>query len=102
MGTGKGDRITPYPDWWPGTPVLLVLPGVSCSTAEIYRKFDEAGLLTEKPNFIKILSDLRPESLRDFVSQIGNDLEPVVFALYPELDSIKKRLTGYRCRFRGT
>jgi 4-diphosphocytidyl-2-C-methyl-D-erythritol kinase len=90
-GTGRGDEIQPLEDASIHR-VLVVDPGFSCSTAEIYRKFDEAGLLTEKPNFIKILSDLKPESYRAIVSQIGNDLEKVVFALYPELDSIKKRL----------
>ena len=90
-GEGRGDKIAPLADAI-RQEVLVVHPGFTCSTAEIYRKFDEAGLLTEKPNFIKILSDLRPESYRTIVSQIGNDLEPVVFALYPELDSIKKRL----------
>jgi 4-diphosphocytidyl-2-C-methyl-D-erythritol kinase len=89
--TGKGEQISPLEDA-ERTEVLVVHPGFSCSTAEIYKKFDESGLLTEKPNFIKILNDLKPESYRAIVSQIGNDLEQVVFALYPELDSIKKRL----------
>ena len=92
FGEGRGDRISPWPDFFPGTPALLVLPGVSCSTAVIYRKFDEAGLLTAGRNSIKILLDQRPESLRDFVSHFENDLEKVVFAQYPELDSTKKRL----------
>ena len=90
-GTGRGDEISPLEDAKIHQ-VLVISPGFSCSTAEIYRKFDEVGLLTENPNFIKILSDLKPESYRAIVSQIGNDLEKVVFALYPELDSIKKRL----------
>lgn len=92
FGSGRGDRISPLPDSFPGTAVLLVLPGVSCSTAVIYRRFDEAELLTAGRNSIKILLDQRPESLRDFVSHFENDLEQVVFALYPELDSTKKRL----------
>jgi 4-diphosphocytidyl-2-C-methyl-D-erythritol kinase len=90
-GTGRGDDISPLNDA-PYHPVLVVYPGFSCSSAEIYRKFDEVGLLTENANFIKILNDLKPESYRAIVSQIGNDLEKIVFALYPDLDSIKKRL----------
>lgn len=92
LGTGRGDRITSLPDLWPQTPVLLVLPGVSCSTSVIYRMYDESGLLTHSRNSIKILLDQRPESPRDFVSHFENDLEKVVFTLYPELDSTKKRL----------
>ena len=92
LGTGRGDQISPLPDLFTETAVLLALPGVTCSTAVIYRKYDEAGLLTAGRNSIKILLDQRPESLRDFVSHFENDLEKVVFALYPELDSTKKRL----------
>jgi 4-diphosphocytidyl-2-C-methyl-D-erythritol kinase len=90
-GIGRGDEITPLQDATRHH-VLIVDPGFTCSTAEIYRKFDQAGLLTENVNFIKILNDPGPESYRAIVSQIGNDLEKVVFAMYPELDSNKKRL----------
>lgn len=89
--TGRGEQIEPVVEA-SNLRVLVIYPGFSCSTAEIYRKFDEAALLTENTNFIKILNDLKPESYRAIVSQIGNDLEKIVFALYPELDSIKKRL----------
>lgn len=92
LGAGRGDRISRLPDCFPDTAVLLVVPEVSCSTAVIYRMFDESGLLTPNRNSIKILLDQRPESLRDFVSLFENDLEKVVFSLYPELDSTKKRL----------
>ena len=93
LGLGKGDIIGPIDDVEP-MPALLFCPKISCSTAEIYRKFDDAGLLTGRPNSIKIPSDQRPEFRRGFVSLIENDLERVVFALYPELDSIKKRLVA--------
>jgi 4-diphosphocytidyl-2-C-methyl-D-erythritol kinase len=91
FASGRGDRITPLQDW-PAAPVLLVHPQITCSSSVIYRKYDESGLLTHSANSIKILLDQRPESLRDLVSHIENDLEQVVFALYPELDSIKRRL----------
>ncbi len=89
LGTGRGDVVEQLSDT-PPLPVLIVRPPVSCSTAEIYRKYDEAGLLTAPRNSIKIL--VRPESLSDLYSHIENDLEKVVFSLYPEFDSIKKRL----------
>jgi 4-diphosphocytidyl-2-C-methyl-D-erythritol kinase len=93
LGTERGDRIQPLPDAAPYR-VLLVHPDVVCSTAAIYRKFDENCALTARTNSIKILADQRPESQGDFVPLIENDLEKVVFALYPELDSIKKKLLG--------
>lgn len=91
IGAGKGDLITPIDDLR-DTQVLLVIPQVSCSTADIYRKFDMSGSLTAEGKSTKIRDDLRPESSRDFVSLIENDLEQVVFAQYPEIDSIKKGL----------
>jgi len=93
VGLGKGDIIGPIDDV-ESMPALLYCPRISCSTAEVYRKFDDAGLLTGQPNSIKIPSDQRPEFRRGFVSLIENDLEQIVFALYPELDSIKKRLVA--------
>jgi 4-diphosphocytidyl-2-C-methyl-D-erythritol kinase len=91
FGTGRGDIIAPLEDLECRN-LLIVVPGVTCSTAAIYRDYDDHNLLTASANSIKIHLDSRPESLRDFVSRIGNDLERVVFALYPELDSIKKQL----------
>lgn len=91
FATGRGDLIRPLQDW-PSASVLLVHPQITCSSAAIYRRYDELGLLTQPSNSIKIRLDQRPGSLRDLVSHIGNDLEQVVFELYPELDSIKKRL----------
>jgi 4-diphosphocytidyl-2-C-methyl-D-erythritol kinase len=91
FATGRGDRIRPLFDW-PSASVLLVHPQITCSSSAIYRQYDDTGLLTQTSNSIKIRLDHRPGSLRDLVSHIENDLEQVVFALYPELDSIKKRL----------
>jgi 4-diphosphocytidyl-2-C-methyl-D-erythritol kinase len=90
-GTGRGDIIEPVDDL-PSSPVLIVRSPVTCSTPDIYREYDERGLLTGGGNSTKIPYDWRPESLKDLFSHIENDLEQVVFALYPELDSIKKRL----------
>lgn len=90
-GTRRGDLIRQVPDW-PPKQVLLVHPKIRCSTPEIYRKFDEMDLLTRRRDFNKILSDQKPESRREFVSLIENDLEKVVVSLYPEIGSIKKRL----------
>ncbi|MCI0446201.1 4-(cytidine 5'-diphospho)-2-C-methyl-D-erythritol kinase [bacterium] len=91
LGTVRGDKIRKLEDW-PDVNVLLVLPEVSCSTAAIYEEYDRRNLLTPESKSIKIRDVQRPESQRDYVSLVENDLERVVFALNPELDSIKKRL----------
>ena len=76
FGTGRGERISLMSDLEPAD-VLLVLPDLTCSTAVVYRKYDEMDLLTARRNSIKITLDQRPESLRDVVSLIENDLEKV-------------------------
>ena len=91
IGTGRGDSIEPLPDWL-NFPLLVVVPGISCSTAVIYREYSDRNLLTPDAKSIKIRGVQRPESQRDYVSLVENDLERVVFELNPELDSIKKRL----------
>jgi len=91
LGTVRGDKIRKLDDW-PGVNVLLLIPDVSCSTSAIYEEYDRRNLLTLESKSIKIRGVQRPESQRDYVSLVKNDLERVVFALYPELDSIKKRL----------
>jgi 4-diphosphocytidyl-2-C-methyl-D-erythritol kinase len=91
LGTGRGEKITKLNDW-PAPPVLLIHSKIPCSTPAIYGAFDEANLLTHGRDSIKIHLDPRPESLREFVSLIENDLEQIVFAQYPELDSIKKSM----------
>jgi 4-diphosphocytidyl-2-C-methyl-D-erythritol kinase len=88
--TGRGEIIELLEDA-PSKLVLLVHPKVHCSTVEVYKKLDEIGL-TGSTNSNIISRDQRPESQREVVSQFENDLEKVVFALYPEIASIKKRL----------
>jgi 4-diphosphocytidyl-2-C-methyl-D-erythritol kinase len=91
LGTGRGEKIQKLPDW-PAFPVLLVHSNYPSSTPVVYRAFDDANLLTQARDSIKIHFGQRPESLRELVSLIENDLAQVVFALNPELDSIKKQL----------
>jgi 4-diphosphocytidyl-2-C-methyl-D-erythritol kinase len=39
LGKGKGEQLQPVPGM-PGTPVLMVNPGVAVSTAEVFRRWD--------------------------------------------------------------
>lgn len=39
LGRGRGEQLQPVPGM-PGTPVLLVNPGVAVSTAEVFRRWD--------------------------------------------------------------
>ncbi len=87
LGRGRGDRITQMEDW-PSLHTLIVCPDVRCSTAEVYRKVDDAGFQKKR----SFLNYQRPKSTKQLAARIENDLEPVVFALYPELSSIKQNL----------
>jgi len=87
LGEGRGDRITQLEDW-PSLHTLIVCPEVGCSTAEVYRKLDESGFQKKR----SFLNYQRPKSIKQLAARIENDLEPVVLALYPELNAIKKKL----------
>ena len=79
---GVGELIThlPYED----RVFTLILPPFGCSTADVYRKWDEMG---------------GPKSCN------GNDLEPAALELYPELGKWKMALedhTGKTARLAGS
>jgi 4-diphosphocytidyl-2-C-methyl-D-erythritol kinase len=90
LGTGRGERIEPLP--FAGEfPLLLGFPLVSLSTAEVYSHL--GADLTLPANGVN-LSGLRALKLpgnKDFGFAI-NDLEPGVFARWPELRSFRDGL----------
>ena len=87
LGLGRGDEIRVL-DCETSYEILLILPDFSISTKEIYSKWDEL-ILTSKNKESKIYSFLRDN--KNFGS-LKNELEEVVFRLYPELENIKKEL----------
>jgi 4-diphosphocytidyl-2-C-methyl-D-erythritol kinase len=79
VGWGKGDEVAPAEGAVPpGTPLLLVNPGVPVSTAEIFQRWDgnDGGPLP---------SDWR---------QGGNDLEAPAKAIAPEIADVIAELRG--------
>jgi len=70
-GTGRGDRLQPAAAHRPGTPLLLVNPGVSISTAEVFRRW--RGEASE-----------------------GNDLEPPARELAPVIGEVLELLRAQR------
>ena len=90
LGCGRGEEIYPLSDL-PPRACLVVFPGFAVSTAEAYR---EAGLR------------LTAEAGTAYIGKVGawpqfpllswgpaeNDFEPVVFARWPELARLKRRL----------
>jgi len=73
---GIGEQLTPVdpPEDW----VVVLVPAVAVSTAEVFRAYDREVHLTPAST---------PLRIRDFRAGQGqNDLEPVVRRLYPEVD----------------
>lgn len=77
LGKGRGEQLEPVPGM-PGTPVLLVNPGVAVSTAEVFRRWDgvDRGRLDPDP----------------LVNR--NDLEAPACAIAPVIGDVLEVLVG--------
>lgn len=77
IGRGRGERLEPVPGL-PGTPALLVNPGVAVSTAEVFRRWDgvDRGALPADPR------------------EGRNDLEPPARAIAPVIGEVLDALAG--------
>lgn len=84
--TGRGEIVQPFA---PGRRhgVLLILPELAVSTAEVYRRFDEMPAPPEddSPDFAA-WSHLRA---RELLPRLRNDLEAATFSLHPELAALR-------------
>ena len=90
LGCGRGEEVYPLTDL-PSRACLVIFPGFSVSTAEAYR---EAGLrLTEKGGTAYIGSfGAWPHFPLMSWGPAENDFEYVVFARWPQLARLKRRL----------
>lgn len=84
LATGRGEKLQPLEDV-DQAPVLVAVPAVEVSTAEIYGAWSGAGKAAETAGL-----PLPPAARRREVSAwvLGNDLEPVVRRLHPEVDRL--------------
>lgn len=81
---GVGELLTRYdpPQPW----YVVLVPPVAVSTAEVFAAYDREQLTPSSP----------PITIRDFrAGRVGNDLEPVVRRLYPEVDNALKWLDKF-------
>jgi len=80
LGTGRGDTLTTL-EGLPGTPLLLVNPGVAVSTAAVFRTWDghDRGPIPEG-------------NLLDRALEGRNDLEPPALALAPVIAEVRTLL----------
>lgn len=86
LAQGRGERLSPAPDW-PRLPVVLVNPGVPSPTGAVYRAYDAGG----------VFSDLEPPVLPDLtavrdvaacLAALRNDLEPPAVAMAPVVGEV--------------
>ena len=100
--TGRGEIVQPFA---PGRRhvVLLIVPDLEVSTAEVYRRFDELPAPPEddEPDFAA-WSHLPALEL---LPKLRNDLEPASFSLRPELAALREQaqaLVGRPVRMTGS
>ena len=92
---GRGERVSPAlvgaTGPVPGFTVLLANPGLTISTAEVYRSY--AGGLTSGPNFYTIThSSLRSGDVEGTAAGLFNGLEASVYAKYPGVGRLAQQL----------
>lgn len=88
LARGRGELIEPLPEL-PTFGVLLVKPPFGVSTADVYRRYDQAVGHTE-PSCCKMAEAIRRGDAGQIVSLLGNDLEAVTIAMHPLIGNIKK------------
>ncbi|WP_224746849.1 4-(cytidine 5'-diphospho)-2-C-methyl-D-erythritol kinase [Pelovirga terrestris] len=84
--TGTGTDLAPLPPL-PDVAYLLVNPGISVSTAEVYQSLQltKGGELANLPRFSVVTKE-------DLCAALHNDLERVTLKRHPLLQQIKQRL----------
>jgi 4-diphosphocytidyl-2-C-methyl-D-erythritol kinase len=97
LGTGTGTEITPLADA-PERHLLIVTPAVKVSTAEAYKALSAPALT--KAGRPATLSVSRAESqIWDSHREgLGNDFEPAVFGLHPEIGRARDALAAAGAR----
>lgn len=93
LATGRGEKIEllpPAPPLW----VVLVKPGMSVSTAEVYRRL-LVNQIEQHPDQQAMQQALIDGDFQQIVDQLGNVLEKVTFQMHPEVRLVKERMVRY-------
>lgn len=81
---GVGERLTPVEDGLPECHYVLVNPGVSISTAEVYSNVQSYSKWRTPGT--------RPETLEALTQLLHNDLQPTTLTLAPQIMAVMERL----------
>lgn len=88
IATGRGEilqKCPAPPQCW----VIIAKPPIHVSTADIYGKFTQQRVV-QRPDIPAMLSSLEQKDLKGVCASLGNVLESVTLAMYPEVDRIKQ------------
>ena len=91
LAAGIGDILTPYA-LLTQLPVIIINPGFSVSTAEIYKSYS-FGLTNRKKTINN--SSFTKRTIFDAVVHLANDLEEVTAKRYPEINRAKQKLLDH-------
>jgi 4-diphosphocytidyl-2-C-methyl-D-erythritol kinase len=85
LAWGRGTRMLPLPKL-PSRPVLLAVPDFAVSTADAYRRIAESrpADYAAPPTLIH-----EPRSWDDLAALASNDFEEIVFAMHPQLRTLR-------------
>ncbi|MBL8877969.1 MAG: 4-(cytidine 5'-diphospho)-2-C-methyl-D-erythritol kinase [Phycisphaerales bacterium] len=100
---GRGERIEPMRLELP-LHLVLVLSALQCSTAEVYRRFDELPPPPARPA-VPPLASKGGMSAKQWMEALHNDLEPAAFATCPALRELAVEIqerTGLAVRMSGS
>jgi len=87
MASGIGEKLEPFENIMP-FPVILVFPGFSVSTGEVFKKMNLRLTKCEK----KLKKILLEKKRCNIMECLCNDLETVTVSMYPVISSIKNSL----------
>ncbi|MBX6395798.1 MAG: 4-(cytidine 5'-diphospho)-2-C-methyl-D-erythritol kinase [Alicyclobacillaceae bacterium] len=93
LARGRGERIErlpPCPPAW----VVLVHPPIPVSTASVYGDLRLEDV-RDHPSTSRMVDAIRRGSLEEIARCLGNVLETVTFAMYPEVKRIKMQMMRF-------
>lgn len=90
LSEGRGEVLTPLPEP-AGTVIVLAKPKIAVSTAWVYREFDALNA-PQHPDVRLLARALQKGSAKLPLPGMGNSLEGVTCAEYPEINTIKQKM----------
>lgn len=86
LAEGIGEKLTPLP-YFPKQWLFLVKPPFDVSTGEIYKAYDSAEIVY-RPDTVSVLDSIRAGDIHRAIQGMGNTLEQVTGAIFPEVKDL--------------